>query len=507
VVGDNLYFYVSSRRGAPDYSDQNTDLLNAAYAGCSTGLAILRRDGFASMGSDLTSDEPSTLTTRNMQFSGAKLFVNADMDGGDLQVEVLDDSGRVITPFSKEKSVPIRSNKTLQVVSWKDANFSALAGKTVRFRFHVTNGRLFSFWVSNDETGSSNGYVAGGGPGFSTSRDDAGNASLSANQPPLADAGTEQTVRDVDGNGVQPALLDGSRSVDNDGLCRDFRWLMNGQQVASGIKAKVELPVGTQTIVLAVRDNDGAEGFAQTSVTILPQTDPVPSLKGLVMWLKADSLKSLTDGSPIAKWTDSSGNRMNSEQLDATRQPIYVEKGIGDAPAVRFDGVDDHLVVDECPGLLFTFHKSTIVAVVRSKWGDTIISQAHTNLSVAAGQGQRLSYGSSYATTGGTQEWPQIQSSAGGSLTVGRASVCAMVHSGDLAGETALFVNGHRNDNDTAFPYHRSSAIRPFIGCAYRQRSPWSGDIAEVLIYSRALPDKERKSLGQHLGSKYDIAN
>jgi hypothetical protein len=244
VVGDNLYFYVSGRRGAPEYSDQNTDLLNAAYADCSTGLAILRRDGFASLDSDLTSGKPGTLTTRKQQFSGVELFVNADVPAGELRVEVLDEGGRVIAPFSREKCVPIRSDKTLQAVSWKDADLSVLAGKQVWFRFHVTKGRLFSFWVSNDENGSSNGYVAGGGPVFSASRDEVGSASLSVNQPSLADAGTAQTVRDIDGNGVQPVLFDGSRSVDNDDQCRDFRWPINGQQLASGIKATIELPVG-----------------------------------------------------------------------------------------------------------------------------------------------------------------------------------------------------------------------------------------------------------------------
>ena len=45
VVDDHLYFYVSGRKGAGGYKERNTDLLNAAYAGCSTGLAVLRRDG------------------------------------------------------------------------------------------------------------------------------------------------------------------------------------------------------------------------------------------------------------------------------------------------------------------------------------------------------------------------------------------------------------------------------------------------------------------------------
>jgi hypothetical protein len=82
-----------------------------------------------------------------------------------------------------------------------------------------------------------------------------------------------------------------------------------------------------------------------------------------------------------------------------------------------------------------------------------------------------------------------------------------MVHAGDLAGETTLFVNGRRDDNGTAFPYHRSSAIRPFIGCAYRQRSSWGGDICEVLVYSRALPDEKRKSVEQYLQQNYGIAS
>ena len=41
-----------------------------------------------------------------------------------------------------------------------------LAGRPVRFRFHLRHGKLYSFWVSPDESGASRGYVAAGGPGF-----------------------------------------------------------------------------------------------------------------------------------------------------------------------------------------------------------------------------------------------------------------------------------------------------------------------------------------------------
>ena len=48
--------------------------------------------------------------------------------------------------------------------------------KPVRFRFHLTNGALYAFWVSPDASGASRGYVAAGGPGFTGATDTVGKA-------------------------------------------------------------------------------------------------------------------------------------------------------------------------------------------------------------------------------------------------------------------------------------------------------------------------------------------
>ena len=70
------------------------------YAGSSTGLATLRRDGFVSMngpGEAMRTVEPripGTLTTRTVTFSGRRLFVNAKVKVGALRAEVLDPAGR-----------------------------------------------------------------------------------------------------------------------------------------------------------------------------------------------------------------------------------------------------------------------------------------------------------------------------------------------------------------------------------------------------------------------------
>jgi len=163
VVGDKLYFYVSGRAGVEG---------SGASGVCSTGLATLRRDGFASMDADANS---GTLTTRPVTFQGKYLFVNADAKAGELRVEVLGKDGRVIQPFTRPKCTPIRADKTLQPVKWgRKADLSALAGKPVRFRFHLRGGRLYSFWVSPDSSGASHGYIAAGGPGFTGPTDTVG---------------------------------------------------------------------------------------------------------------------------------------------------------------------------------------------------------------------------------------------------------------------------------------------------------------------------------------------
>ncbi|MDA0814928.1 MAG: glycosyl hydrolase family 32, partial [Verrucomicrobia bacterium] len=93
-------------------------------------------------------------------------FVNVACLQGELRVEVLDRDGNVIAPFTKANCRPISIDKTLAAVTWKDgADLARLAGKPVKFRFHLSNGSLYAFWVSQDEKGASAGYV-NGGPGF-----------------------------------------------------------------------------------------------------------------------------------------------------------------------------------------------------------------------------------------------------------------------------------------------------------------------------------------------------
>jgi hypothetical protein len=156
VVGDELYFYHSSRAGSPGTA-------GARDTGGSTGVAMLRRDGFASL--DAGSDGGS-LTTRAVRFTGKHLFVNAAVASGKLSAEVLDGNGKIIEGFARTDCMPVQGDKTLQPVTWRAADLAKLAGQPVKFRFYVKAGQLYAFWVTSDGSGASRGFVAAGGPGF-----------------------------------------------------------------------------------------------------------------------------------------------------------------------------------------------------------------------------------------------------------------------------------------------------------------------------------------------------
>ncbi len=158
IVGDELWFYVSGRAGVPGSNTNKQGL-------CSTGLAVLRRDGFASMDAG---DAEGTLTTRPLRFGGKHLFVNLDAPAGDFWAELLDGAGRSIA-----RSSHLKGDRTRIAVAWEGAkDLSASAGQALRFRFHLKGGKLYAFWVSPDEGGASGGYVAAGDPGFRSPRDE-----------------------------------------------------------------------------------------------------------------------------------------------------------------------------------------------------------------------------------------------------------------------------------------------------------------------------------------------
>ncbi len=91
---------------------------------------------------------------------------------------------------------------------------------------------------------------------------------LPVNQPPVADAGPDRTVTDVDGDGSEHVVLDGSGSTDADGTIVSYVWKEGGVTVASGVSPAVLLDVGVHTLTLEVTDDGGRTGTDTVVITV-----------------------------------------------------------------------------------------------------------------------------------------------------------------------------------------------------------------------------------------------
>ncbi len=95
------------------------------------------------------------------------------------------------------------------------------------------------------------------------------------NQPPVANAGPNQTVTDTNGNSTESVTLNGSGSSDPDGNIVSYVWREGATTVGSGATPTVVLAVGAHTLILTVTDDDGATGTDNVVITV--QSAPPPA--------------------------------------------------------------------------------------------------------------------------------------------------------------------------------------------------------------------------------------
>ena len=107
------------------------------------GLATLRLDGFVSLEAG---KEQGILTTKILDVGGDALWVNADVEG-DPRAEVLDEDGLPMVGYGVGNCMPVRGDSLQHRVHWKNhSGLEELRGKTVRLRFWLHKGHLYSFW-------------------------------------------------------------------------------------------------------------------------------------------------------------------------------------------------------------------------------------------------------------------------------------------------------------------------------------------------------------------------
>jgi len=211
----------------------------------------------------------------------------------------------------------------------------------------------------------------------------------------------------------------------------------------------------------------------------------LPAKDGLALWLDASQLTGLTNGQEVGTWTDVSGRGNNATRQSTSNAgyPRYVADQLNGLPVLRFNEGD-------LSGDSFKFNRisniRTVFWVVKERavkdvgsflLGDSDTADFHRQFNndrhVWEGGNEKVMNGKTLL----------MGSQARGlnpSIPPERFVVISLVTTGD--------VQANQITNDRAF----------------KDRG-WRGDMAEILIYTKALSDDEEASVGRYLARKYGL--
>jgi hypothetical protein len=292
--------------------------------------------------------------------------------------------------------------------------------------------------------------------------------------------------------------------TDPDGAIASVEILVDGVRLVLDTEApySANLLVGTSgayRIDAIATDNFGARTtvsrtFSATRVDSLP----VPADK-LQLWLRADQGVT-AQGGVVSAWADGSGNSNHAAQSNTVTAPMLVADAINGKAALRFDGVDDFLRVEHAPGLgaveqisSFFVARFDNYAVYPVVWAKTAGNQPRpTDFYLLPDSGlPRLIRGG-----------PAGLASVDGFEAPIDTVVMGFQHDGSTA---THYLNGLENGTGPLTVSEGDVGSPLLIGTRGDLFTKMQGDIAEILIYSRAISEQERNSIHSYLRTKYGL--
>lgn len=248
---------------------------------------------------------------------------------------------------------------------------------------------------------------------------------------------------------------------------------------------------------------------------------PPTHISNLRVWLKSDSLIGLNNNAPLSTWPDSSGSGNDATQVTSDRQPSFVTNIINGYPAIQFDGINDQLMMAASPAT----NDFTVFAVVNANQGEEIDVEDNSTYANGGSTGEHYLFGGDYNSghpgaeasvsfgTNGVSAYEYMQNS-----TFGDQAAPMAVYGGDngtnfsivavkyVNQQPSLYLNGVLVR--TGLPSLRSQTVMAqSIGYgAGDDGSPFSGNVAEILIFDRAMTEPDQSTISAYLKNKYNIA-
>lgn len=226
------------------------------------------------------------------------------------------------------------------------------------------------------------------------------------------------------------------------------------------------------------------------------------SVSGMAAWYKGEEL-SLANAAAVTSWADSSGNGNTLTQGTGAQQPTYRTNIVNGLPIVRFDGTND-MLANAAPSGFGSQSGQTVFAVVLT---NSVADSTFHSIAVTRPQFNELRL----FKEGGTSKYLWQYLIPGGSTT-------AVFDAGLAELGSFRLITGVFDDSSNALDVYRSgvagtgatdaaafSSTVINIGARDASNDFWNGDIAEVIIYSRALSSGERALVEAYLTSKFNL--
>jgi len=221
------------------------------------------------------------------------------------------------------------------------------------------------------------------------------------------------------------------------------------------------------------------------------------SMEGLQHWLRADAGVLTDANNAVNVWVDYSGKDNHALQGVGDFKPEWLNNTSNGNPALRFDGTDDNLNICNTIGLSKTF---TVFFVINP-----------TNLKLK---------NQSIGASGGWNEF-QFQSSSKGEVFVGITTTARIGPDDGLGPNTVIsntwqqFAFEFNHGNASFYKDGRllSSKILSIpvawtgFSIGRNMTDTIDGYVSEVLVYDRALTDKEKHCIEAYLSNKYTLPN
>jgi len=226
----------------------------------------------------------------------------------------------------------------------------------------------------------------------------------------------------------------------------------------------------------------------------------------LQLWLKADAGVTANDAGGVILWEDQSGNANHAAQSIDLQAPALIGAALNSRPALRFDGVDDSLQVEDSDSLsgagdMATFFvvKFDDFAFYRAVWGKTAGNlPAPTDIYTVPGSGVLRVY----RGDGSTVNLSFVDTAQ--SLRAATYLVMGFT----VEGETLTHYLNNQENGAAVVTTNTADANTPLqIGTRNDFVTRLKGDLAELLIYSRALSTTERSNVFYYLQTKYNLLN